>query len=218
MIIGKKYELTEETITLFKDYMLHRIKALRDFGSIKAGDLGGYIEKESNLSHNGDAWLYEDAMVYGDAQVYGNARVYGEAHVYGEARVYGGVTVHGNAHVCDNAKVDDIAQVCGDAMVYGNAEVNGNVAIGGNVWVNGNARIQSRDDLCTFGYFGSSNFYTTAFRIEGRGIGVCGYFEGTFDEFRNKVKKPHGINDYAVEDYLMIADLIENKLSGRSKN
>ena len=100
---------------------------------------------------------------------------------------------------------------------YGNAEVNGNVAIGSNVWVNGNARIQSRDDLCTFGYFGSSNFYTTAFKIEGRGIGVCGYFEGTFDEFRNKVKKPHGINDYAVEDYLMIADLIENKLSGRSK-
>ena len=218
MITGKKYELTEETITLFKDYMLHRIKALRDFGSIKAGDLGGYyIEKESNLSHNGDAWLYEDAMVYGDAQVYGNARVYGEAHVYGEARVYGGVTVHGNAHVCDNAKVDDIAQVCGDAMVYGNAEVNGNVAIGGNVWVNGNARIQSRDDLCTFGYFVPSNFYTTAFKIEGGGIGVknrC--FQGTLDEFRNKVKEPHDINDYAVE-YLMIADLIEHKLSRKAK-
>ena len=72
----KKYELTEETITLFKDYMLYRIKALRDFGDIKAGDLGGYIEKESNLSHNGDAWLYEDAMVYGDAQVYSNGREY----------------------------------------------------------------------------------------------------------------------------------------------
>ena len=74
---------------------------------------------------------------------------------------------------------------------YGNAEVNGNVAIGSNVWVNGNARIQSRDDLCTFGYFGPSNFYTTAFKIEGGGIGVknrC--FQGTLDEFRNKVKEP----------------------------
>lgn len=273
----KKYELTEETITLFKDYMLYRIKALRDFGDIKAGDLGGYIEKESNLSHNGDAWLYEDAMVYGDAQVYGNALVYGEAEVYGEARIYGeaevygnayvsgnanvfgnahvygdahvcgDVTVHGNAHVCDNAEVDEIAQVCGEAMVYGNAlvrgnalvfgnaEVYGNAAIGGNVrvdgnakvygnaviggneWVDGDARIQSSDDLCTFGYFGSSNFHTTAFKIEGGGIGVknrC--FQGTFDEFRNKVKEPHDINDYAVE-YLMIADLIEHKLSRKAK-
>ena len=100
---------------------------------------------------------------------------------------------------------------------YGNAEVNGNVAIGSNVWVNGNARIQSRDDLCTFGYFGPSNFYTIAFKIEGGGIGVknrC--FQGTLDEFRNKVKEPHDINDYAVE-YLMIADLIEHKLSRKAK-
>lgn len=237
----KKYELTEETITLFKEYMLYSIKALRDFGGIKAGDLGGYIEKENNLSHNGDAWLYEDAMIYGDAHVYGNARVHGEAEVNGEARIYGeaevfgdahvwgDVTVHGNAHVCDNAEVDEIAQVCGEAMVYGNAlvrgnalvfgnaEVYGNAAIGGNVWVDGDVRIQSNDDLCTFGYFGSSNFHTTAFKIEGDGIGVknkC--FQGTLDEFRNKVKEPHGINDYAVE-YLMIADLIEHKLSGRAK-
>ena len=155
--------------------MLYSIKALRDFGGIKAGDLGGYIEKESNLSHNGDAWLYEDAMVYGNALVRGNA------------------------------------------LVFGNAEVYGNAAIGGNVWVDGDARIQSNDDLCTFGYFGSSNFHTTAFKIEGGGIGVknkC--FQGTLDEFRNKVKEPHGINDYAVE-YLMIADLIEHKLSGRAK-
>lgn len=100
---------------------------------------------------------------------------------------------------------------------YGNAEVNGNVAIGSNVWVNGNARIQSRDDSCTFGYFGPSNFYTTAFKIEGGGIGVCGYFEGILDEFRNKVKETNGINDYVVEEYLMIADLIEHKLSGRTK-
>ena len=219
----KKYELTEETITLFKEYMLYSIKALRDFGGIKAGDLGGYIEKESNLSHNGDAWLYEDAMVYGDAHVCGDVTVHGNAHVCDNAEV------DEIAHVCDNAEVDEIAQVCGEAMVYGNAlvrgnalvfgnaEVYGNAAIGGNVWVDRDARIQSNDDLCTFGYFGSSNFHTTAFKIEGGGIGVknkC--FQGTLDEFRNKVKEPHGINDYAVE-YLMIADLIEHKLSGRAK-
>ena len=100
----KKFELTSD----FKMYLgmkLFRIKALVDFGNVKAGDLGGYIEKEKNLSHNGNAW------------VYGNARVCGNAWVYGNARVY------------DNARVSDNAQVCGDARVCDNARVCGNADI-----------------------------------------------------------------------------------------
>ena len=48
----KKYELTDETIDV-DGHILHRIKAIRDFDNVKVGELGGYIEKESNLSHNG---------------------------------------------------------------------------------------------------------------------------------------------------------------------
>ena len=89
----KKYELTDET-KIFFDRTLHRIKALRDIGEdVKTGDLGGWIEKESNLSHDGDAW------------VYGNAKVYGNAQVYGDAKVYG------NAKVCDNAEATEITDV-----------------------------------------------------------------------------------------------------------
>ena len=83
----KKYELTKETVTV-SCKTLHRIRAVRDFGSVKAGDLGGYIEKEENLSHYGTAWVCGEASVSGDAEVSGNARVYGEARVCGEARVY----------------------------------------------------------------------------------------------------------------------------------
>ena len=46
----KKYEFTNGTIEV-GDVTLRRIIAIRDFGSIKAGTVGGYIEKESNLSH-----------------------------------------------------------------------------------------------------------------------------------------------------------------------
>ena len=94
----KKYELTDDTIqTCGKT--LHRIKALRDFGNVKAGDLGGYIESESNLSHDGEAWVYGNARVYGEAWVCDDARVYGNAWVSCDARVYG------DAWVCDDAKV-----------------------------------------------------------------------------------------------------------------
>ena len=92
----KKYKLTTDT-KMRLGRKLFRIQALIDFGDVKKGDLGGYIEKEDNLSHDDNAW------VCGDAQVYGNARVCGNAWVYGNARVYGDAQVYGNARVCDSA-------------------------------------------------------------------------------------------------------------------
>lgn len=77
----KKYELTEETVTVYGK-TLYRIRAVRDFGSVKTGEFGGYIEKEENLSHFGNAWIYGDAWVYGDARVSGNAWIYGDAEVF----------------------------------------------------------------------------------------------------------------------------------------
>ena len=74
----KKYELTEETLEI-NGHVLHRIMALRDFGEVKKGDLGGFIEKESNLAHDWNCWIYNDAVVRDDAMVCGEARVYGKA-------------------------------------------------------------------------------------------------------------------------------------------
>lgn len=75
----KKFELTDEFITNAFGNKLFRIKALVDFGTIKAGELGGFVEKEENLSSDDNAWVYGDARVYGNALVSGNARVYGNA-------------------------------------------------------------------------------------------------------------------------------------------
>jgi len=79
----KKYEFTGETKALDNGVILHRIRALRGFGSVKAGDLGGWIERESNLSHKGNCWVFDDAWVFGNALVSGNALVYGYAQVCG---------------------------------------------------------------------------------------------------------------------------------------
>ena len=81
----KKFELTTEFITNVLGKKLFRIKALIEFGNVKAGELGGYVEKEGNVSQGGNAWVYGDARVYGDAWVCGNARVYGDAWVSGNA-------------------------------------------------------------------------------------------------------------------------------------
>ena len=85
----KKFKLTSEFIVDISGVKLFRIKALIEFGNVKAGDLGGYIEKEENLSHMGDAWVSDDARISGNAQVFGNALVFGDAQVFGDARVSG---------------------------------------------------------------------------------------------------------------------------------
>lgn len=56
----KKFELTTDTKMYF-GRKLFRIKAVVSFGNVTVGDLGGYIEKECNLSHSGDAWVCNDA-------------------------------------------------------------------------------------------------------------------------------------------------------------
>lgn len=58
----KKYRLTEET-TKVGNRTLYRIQALRDFGNVKEGDIGGYIESEKNLSQDGNAWVYGNADI-----------------------------------------------------------------------------------------------------------------------------------------------------------
>lgn len=95
----KKFKLTSEFIVDISGVKLFRIKALIEFGNVKAGDLGGYIEKEENLSHMGDAWVSDDARISGNAQVFGNARVFGNAWVSGNARVSGDAQVFGDARV-----------------------------------------------------------------------------------------------------------------------
>ena len=95
----KKFKLTSEFIVDISGVKLFRIKALIEFGNVKAGDLGGYIEKEENLSHMGNAWVSGNAQVSGDARVSGNARVSGDAQVFGDAQVSGDAQVFGDARV-----------------------------------------------------------------------------------------------------------------------
>lgn len=148
----KKYELTSETLR-YKGCTLHRIKALKDFGSIKAGELGGWIESEENLSQANNAWVYGDSKVYDDAVICGNARVRGKVEIFDNAKVYGEVIVYDNAkvyddaEVCDNAQVYDNAEVCDNAHVYDNAIIYGDSHVYGDAKIYGDAFVYGRANV-----------------------------------------------------------------------
>lgn len=120
----KKYELTREQIVV-DGHTLHRIRALREIPQlgVKQGELGGYVEREENLSHEGSCWVRLEAKVYGNAWVYGDAVVGGIAKVYNNAQVFGHAQVLGNVQVFEDAKV------------FGSAKIVGDVIVNGDVWI-----------------------------------------------------------------------------------
>ena len=57
----KKYELVPDQQIIMAGTTLYRIRALKDFGNVKAGSLGGFVASERNLSQLGDCWVADDA-------------------------------------------------------------------------------------------------------------------------------------------------------------
>ena len=208
----KKYELTSNSKTVFGK-KLFQIRALVDFGDVKAGSLGGYVEKEENLSQCGESWVYNNAMVYGDAEVYDNAQVHDNAEVYGNAMVYCNASVYGYANISDNAMiygnamVRDNAMIYGNAMVYGNAKICGNTGVFGSADVAKDARITSDADLLQITGLGSFHRPTTVYRTK-NGIEItCGCFHGDLEQFRTRVIDTR--KGKVRDEYLKFVELIE---------
>lgn len=186
---NKKYEFTGKTANVGK-HILHRIRALRDFGDVKAGDLGGFIESEGNLSHDGECWVYHNGKVSGNGVVCDNGTVFG----------YGMVCDHGR--VCDNGVVAGYGWVSGHGVVYGYGRLSGH------------GSVHDKNDIITICPIGSRKNTTTFFKTQEGDIGVaCGCFSGTLDEFKDRVRQKHNNNRYAKE-YMKAIELAEIHILG----
>ena len=76
-----KYEILQGHSVRLVPYHItcYRIRALRDIPqqNVKAGDLGGYVEGEHNLSQDGDAWIRDGICVFGPARIESTGGNYG---------------------------------------------------------------------------------------------------------------------------------------------
>ena len=221
----KKYKLTEEICYDFLGIKLYRIEALKDFGIVKKGDKGGYIENENNLSQEGDCWISGNAQVFGNATVYGNALVYGNAKVFDDAKVYDGAKVYGDAIVSNNAIVSDKAIVCGNAKVFGNAVICDNALVYGNavicdnalvfgnaevygyVQVCGSAEIKDNSDYIVFKNWWSSGRYFTW--TKSNNMWKVGCFYGTGEEL---IAKAYKDSELSGREYKRVVDYVESIL------
>ena len=212
----KKYKLTNESV-IVNGKTLYRIKSLKDFGNVKKGDKGGFIENESNLSQSGDCWVYHNAKVYNNAKVfdyadiYGNAEIFGNAIVSGNARVYGNAKVYHYAMVYDNAEVCDNAIISGNAEVYHDAAVYGNARVFGNAEICGKAEIANDLDYIVFKNWWSSGRYFTWTRSNN--MWKVGCFYGTSNEL---IEKAYRDSNESGKEYERVVKYVESMLKGNN--
>ena len=113
----KKYEFTGEEKTLENGVVVKRIKAVRSFVEVEAGMIGGWIESEENLSHDGFCWVGEEAIVYGNAVVCEDAMVEGHAVVRGDSILGGRAYIFGHAVVGEEVVITEHGCACDSAVV-----------------------------------------------------------------------------------------------------
>ena len=153
----KKYEILtqkEYSKTYFADtdnpITVHRIRALRDFGDVKKGWLGGYITSEENLSHEGDCWVYDDATIIGTfPRIMHVAEIRDNAVIYGNVKVFGNAIIKDSSFITDYAVIGDSAVIGGKTAIIGTVSITGkarvyNAHIAGRTKITGNAKIGKR--------------------------------------------------------------------------
>ena len=138
---NEKYEITD--IAHGQYPFLHRIRALRDIGNeVKAGDLGGFVESEANLSYEqrDDAWIFNDAVVAGEAVADKGAQLRGNAIACGCAYVSDGSVMSGHSRAEDDAYLHG-ATMLENATASGNATILRDSRSGGAPVLSGQCRI-----------------------------------------------------------------------------
>lgn len=164
----KKYELVREIEKVIEGHTLYRIRAVKDFNTtikvVRKGDLGGFVESEKNLSHDGCCWIFDDACAIEDstvkddaiirenaivsmgASVYGSAFIKGYAKVDGGAEVFDHATMTDHSSIHNNGKLFESAIASENSFICGNAKVHGFATLIGSANISGNANIRASSD------------------------------------------------------------------------
>ena len=130
VVVEKKYHLGEEREFTRDDgstIILRRIVADKNFAGVNVGDIGGWIENESNLSQIDNCWIYDDAIVCGNSRVEQKAAVHDNVYIDGKSIIGGRATITDfanlfNTNAYGNCTISNFANIT-NADIYDNAEI-----------------------------------------------------------------------------------------------
>ena len=165
----KKYELIKEGKDYFAEREIFRIRALKDFGNVKAGDIGGWVCSYNNLSQEGDCWIYDNAKCLDNSRVYDNAKMFGNSVMYDNAVMLNNSIMYDNSKMFNNSKMYDKSIMCNNAEMCGNATMYDSSIMYDNSKMSNNSKMYDEarmyDNAVMFNdskMFGNSKMYNNA--------------------------------------------------------
>lgn len=132
-----KYKIDRKRIEYIDKEPVYKIVALKDFGKVKAGDVGGFVSSYSNLSQSGNCWISQSSSVVGGASVRDDAIIRNGSVIEGNARIEGNATVNASRisgqTVVNGKSVVETSSI--DASFISGTSSLKNANISGNVFV-----------------------------------------------------------------------------------
>lgn len=190
-----KYELIESN-EFYGGAKLFRIKALKDFNNVKTGDIGGFVENESNLSQEGNCWLYNESKAVGDTRVLGDARIYDKASIEGISVVKGESVVSGSSIVKDSL-VAGKSSIVGTSVINKSSKVTGN-SIVVNTMINESilldACVKNSNNIVNASIVGKNSIFTvTSF---GKDNSTVTFFYDDLEDLRVSINDKCGVPEW----------------------
>ena len=221
--MDNKYKLTDETIE-FNRVTLHRIEALNDFGCVKKGDRGGFVQSERNLSQFDNCWIFDDSKAIGNSLVYKNAVLSGISIICDNAVATGFSWIYGKSIVCEKALISNKARISDNSVVGGNSYVAGDARVTrfsrveGVSEVTGNAEIwdaliKKCSDYIVFKNWWSSLRHFTW--TKSNNMWKVGCFYGTGEEL---IEKAYKDSELSGREYKRVVDYVESILRDENQN
>lgn len=201
---GKKYQILKDDfvkVHTFKscisdgemsivEIKLYRIQALKTFTKpggynpvVHVGELGGYVESEDNLSHEGNCWLFDKARVKDGGKVLDDAIVYDKCLVSKNSIIRGGSVVGGHCFVTNQSVIID-------SKLEGNVIVNGHSTIHSGAYLYGEIGVDQSDIGGSVNLIGRISVKKSRITAP---LELSGDYELNFD-----VSDPHSVIGYNV--------------------
>lgn len=190
-----KYKLLQNDKIEFKGRTLYRIQAVKEVGPIKEDYIGGYVENENILSHDGECWIGGEAKVFGNSRIFDNAKIYDESIVR-ESKISGHSVIAKNTlvenstikgfDVLDRAKLN-FCHLEGSGVILDDAKLTGFDFCGGFLVIGRHADISSSSDLL-FVKIGRTNISFCKDRVWGISVGLPDWDIMPIDDFVERVK------------------------------
>ena len=136
---GEKKRIQKEKLGAVKNkngfVTVYRIQAIKDFGDVKKGDLGGFVSDEYCISPYGNCWVYDDSIVVASS-IADNVEVRKNSMVVSsfltDNVIIEGSKIFNKSVVTDGTKIGGKMTIK-HSVISGNSRISGEKVIEGEV-------------------------------------------------------------------------------------